>query len=169
MSELQRVVALAELLREQTARVKMLKDELEQEQAALRRTETEDLPELMRELGLSSLALSDGTTVKVVEEVSCSIAERNRNDAHAWLIEHGFGGLIKTAVTVEFGRGERENAELFAHSIEDHHPTVVEQVHASTLKAFVKEQLGQGVALPFDLFGIFPYSKAIIEKKGAKK
>jgi hypothetical protein len=42
---------------------------------------------------------------------------------------------------------------------------MAETVHPSTLKAFVKEQLAVGTAVPFDLFGIYPYSRAIIKEK----
>lgn len=168
MDDLKRVVQLAELLVQQQTTVKAMKKDLQEAEASLRRTETEDLPELMLELGLSSLSLADGSVVSVTDDLSCGISAERSFDAHRWLSENGFGGLIKTNVVVEFGRDEREEAEVLAAQIQDHNPLVSEKVHPSTLKAFLKEQLAKGTAVPFELFGIHPYSKATI-KKGAKK
>jgi hypothetical protein len=38
-----------------------------------------------------------------------------------------------------------------------------EGVHAQTLKAFIKEQMAKGVDVPLELFGAYPYSKAVIK------
>ena len=42
-----------------------------------------------------------------------------------------------------------------------------ESVHAGTLTAFVKEQMGEGNNIPMDLLGVFEYSKTKITRKGA--
>lgn len=168
MDSLKRVVGLAQFMVQQKETVAAMKRDLQEAETALRRTETEDLPELMRELELSALTLPDGTVVSITDEISCGISAERAFDAHRWLSENGFGGLIKTAVVVEFGRDEREEAEALAVQLEAHHPQVAEKVHPATLKAFLKEQLAKGTAVPFDLFGIHPYSKATI-KKGAKR
>jgi hypothetical protein len=42
---------------------------------------------------------------------------------------------------------------------------VKEGVHASTLKAFVKEQMAAGTAVPFDIFAIQPFVRAKVTKK----
>lgn len=170
MSDLKRIVELATLMVAQQRRVEDLKRDLETAQRDLARIETEDLPELMSEVGLNSVTLDDGSVIEVKQDVQCGISEERRNAAHAWLIEHGFGGLIKTEVVVAFGRGEKEAAEEFSAEVVQltgHTPAVKEAVHASTLKAFVKEQLEAGVAIPFDLFGIHPYNKAKL--KAAKR
>ena len=166
MSDLKRVVTLAELMVKQQALVEQLKKDLQQGQEALRRIEQEDLPELMRELGLNSFVLADGNKVEVVDEVDCSITEDRRASAHAWLSEHGFGGLIKTEVVVAFGRGEHDAAEELAETVAatGHNPEVIERVHPATLKSFIKEQMAAGHTVPFDTFGIRPYSKAKLKK-----
>lgn len=165
MSDLKRVIDLAKLLVAQRDKVESMEKELKAAQADLRRIETEDLPELMREIGMASVTLDDGSIIEVTDEVQCAITEGARNAAHEWLINNGFGGLIKTEVVVTFGRGERDEAEEFAQQVGDHHPELVERVHPSTLKSFVKEQLEKGIAIPFDLFGIHPYSKAKFKAK----
>lgn len=165
MSDLKRVIDLAKLLVAQRDKVELMEKELKVAQSDLRRIETEDLPELMREIGMASVTLDDGSIIEVADEVQCAITEAARKSAHEWLINNGFGGLIKTEVVVTFGRGERDEAEEFVQQVGDHHPELVERVHPSTLKSFVKEQLEKGVAIPFDLFGIHPYSKAKIKAK----
>jgi hypothetical protein len=161
MSDLHRAVQLAELLIELRARVETLEQQLAAAKADARRVEQEDLPDLMQELGLEKFALRNGTVVEVRPEVDCSISEERRAAAHSWLVDKGFGGLIKTEVVVTFGRGEHAQAEDFAHDCVERgvHPSLTERVHPSTLKAFVKEQMAAGRPVPFDLFGVHPYNK----------
>ena len=164
--KLERVIALATRLEEQKAAHKAAEDEAKALKKALLKTEREDLPDLMSELGIPSLKLPSGATVSVVEDATCSITQANHGAAMAWLIEHGYGGLIKTSVGVTFGRGEREEALNAVRVISDAgmDPELVEAVHHSTLRAFVKERLGEGAAIPFDLFSIRPFNKATIKK-----
>lgn len=166
MSDLQRAVELANLLVAQSAKVDDLKSQLDDAKDELRRIECEDLPELMREIGLTSMTIP-GFKIDLSDEVDAGISERHRTAAHEWLSNHGFGGLIKTEVVVAFGRGEHDEALSFGEKVAEatgHMPQVVERVHPSTLKSFVKEQMTKGVALPFDLLGIYPYTKAKIKK-----
>lgn len=170
MSDLKRVMELANLLVVQSRRVEQAKAELARQEQELRKIENEDLPELMREIGMLSVTLDNGMIVEVADEISCGITEEHRQQAHTWLIENGFGGLIKTEVVMSFGRGERDAAEKASEEIQRLHlgdPIVSEKVHAQTLKAFIKEQLADGVAVPFDLFSVHPYSKAKL--KASKK
>lgn len=132
--------------------------------AAARRITEEDLPSVMIEMGLTDVTTGSGLRVKLCEEVAAAITEANRPAAHAWLIANGFGGLIKTQVIVEFGRGDVEAAQAFAAAAAEggHSPLNKEAVHPATLKSFVKEQMAQGAAIPLDIFGIHPYNVAKI-------
>lgn len=174
-----RVAALVKLAVEQAAALATANASVASAKENLRRTLMDDLPELMSELTLSEIKLEDGTEVSVVPEVDCAITEVNREKAHAWLREHGFGGLIKTAVSVSFGRDEVElrdkTIELLTESLEgtDHEPELNEAVHPATLKSFVKERLAAAAehpehVPPTDLFSIFPYSKAKVTPPKAK-
>lgn len=169
MSDLQRAVQLAELLLQLRKNVERIKGELDAAEKDMRRVEQEDLPDLMQELGLETFKLKTGEMVEVKPEVDCSITEEKRRTAHEWLTANGFGGLIKTEVVVTFGRGEHDDAEGFAKEVAEQgkQPAVVERVHPSTLKSFVKEQMAAGKPVPFDLFGVHPYNKVKISS--AKK
>jgi hypothetical protein len=164
---LERAVQLAELLVRLRRNVEGLEEELSVAKADVRRVEQEDLPQLMTELGLETFRLKSGEVIEVKNEVECAITEERRAAAHSWLVDRGFGGLIKTEVVVTFGRGEHDAAEDFAHECVEKGkaPALVERVHPSTLKSFVKEQMEAGQAIPFDLFGVRPYSKVKISLK----
>lgn len=159
MSDLQRAVQLAELLLKLRQNVERLETELEAAKKDMRRVEQEDLPDLMQELGLETFKLTTGELIEVKPEVDCGISEERRTRAHAWLTENGFGGLIKTEVVAKFGREEREAAVACAQQIGGE---MIERVHPSTLKSFVKEQMAAGKPVPFDLFGVHPYNKVKI-------
>lgn len=172
-STLERITVLSLQLIDAIKDVEKADQELKKAKELQRKLEETDLPELMRELGVTDIKLADGSAVKVVDEVQCAITEANRPKAHAWLENHGFGGLIKTNVIVAFARDEREEAKTCAAQIKEltgHDAEVAESVHAATLKSFIKEQLAAGnVALPEALFGIFPYVKAKITPPSAPK
>lgn len=156
MSDLQRAVQLAELLLKLRKNVEDLETQLDTAKADLRRVEQEDLPELMQELGLETFRLASGEAIEVKRDVECGISEERRAGAHEWLTKNGFGGLIKTQVVVEFGRDKREEAVACAEQVQGQ---LVERVHPSTLKSFIKEQMEKGAAVPFDLFAIHPINK----------
>jgi len=166
VSGLERVVQLCELLERQSAEVDLLTDQLRTAKAALLRTEREDLPDLMTELGLTELKLSDGSVVSLKEDVDARITDDTRPGALRWLLDHGFGGLIKTEVSLSFGRGEHDDAVRVVDELQEHYNNIAlkENVHPSTLKAFVREQMAAGTAVPVDLFHVYPYSKATIKR-----
>ena len=165
MSDLKRIVQLAELLRTHQTEIERLEEELKQLKAAALRIEREDLPLLMTELGLQEIKLGDGSVVKVSEDCDARISDATRTPALAWLNEHGFGGLIKTQIALTFGRGEHDKAIAVQQRLAADFDNVElkEDVHYQTLKAFVKEQLAAGASIPMDLFNVFPYSKATIK------
>lgn len=173
--KLERIMVLAEQLLATQAEVARLTEELEAAQKQQTRLEQEDLPELMREVELTSFRMKDGREIELVEEISCGISKENNEAAMAWLDKNNFGGIIKTLMKVSFNREDREVAVKIANDVEADAkqfgvtvmPEVVENVHAATLKSFVKEELSKGHAIPFDLFSIHPYSKVKI-KKGKK-
>ena len=172
-SELERVNALVQVFREQNARVDELEKALKAAKEAARRIETEDLPELMREVcpGINLVRLDDGDTVELTEDIQCGISEERKARAHAWLIENGFGGLIKTSVSAAFGKEERDKAVDAADKLSkiiDAPVELDESVHSGTLKSFLKEQLEAGKKIPFDLFGIFVFNRVKVKEPKRK-
>lgn len=170
---LKRITSLATLLVSQEAEVERVEAEVKRLKEDARRTREEDLPTLMKEVGLLTVKLEDGSTVDVKDDVSCAISEDRRAEAHAWLNDNGFGGLIKNVVSVAFGKGddERERAEslVFHLSALGLDFERKEAVHASTLKSFVKETLAKmgedpdAPKIPFEPFAIRPFAKAVVK------
>ena len=167
MSDLKRIVKLAEQLVNQRDAVKELEDELKSARAVMLRLEREDLPELMREVGLEEVRLEDGTLIRVEEDFDAKITDATRTPALHWLEQNGFGGLIKTQVAVSFGRGDKSTAQVVFDELSELYEStkMKEEVHPQTLKAFIREQFRDGAAVPMDLFNVFPYEKAIIKGK----
>lgn len=165
MSEqLTRMRTMAERLITLGQEISHLEQQLQDTKAQHQDIEQVALPELMRELGFTSFALADGSRVALTEDLSCSITEANRDAALAWLDQNGFGGLIKTQVQVNFGREQRALAVAVARELEQRAgdactSTVKESVHPGTLKAFLKDELAKGTAVPFELFNVYPFSK----------
>jgi hypothetical protein len=160
---LKRIATLAKMMTEAKAEVERAKDDLARANDAFRRLEREDLPQLMFEFGLQSIKLSDGSVVEVVEDLDTSISAERREVAHEWLTEHGFAGIIKSNISVNFDREELEEAKKIAQQISGmtgHPVEIIEKIHPQTLKAFVKEQIAAGTEIPFDVFGIHPFNRA---------
>lgn len=175
-SQLKRITDMAELLLAKKLEIENLVEALTEAKEELQRLECEDMPELMREAELKSFTMANGDLIELQDEISCAITEANAPRAMAWLDANNFGGLIKTKLQMLFNREDRESAVKLAEQVKSEAGKLgtqvdyqlAESVHSSTLKSFVKEQLAKGNKIPFDLFGIHPYSKVNIKKKKEK-
>ena len=166
MSEaLQEIVALA---RRQTLLMELI-EEQEQALSALKcelwDVQTVDLPAAMAEAGLRKFTLDSGEEITIKEDFEVGIKVEDRQRAYDWLESNGFGGLIKTEVRAEFGKGELEKAQKLLQqlSAKNFICELARSVHFQTLKAFVAEQCRAGKKIPMDLFGASPLNKAIIK------
>ena len=131
----------------------------------LRRVMEQDLPEAMDEVGMTKFVLDDGTTITIKPFYAASIPEERKDEAFEWLKDNNFDGMIKAEVKVAFGKGEFEIAQSFLQFIRGFNekaidPEYKENVHWQTLRAWVKEQIEGGKALPLDMFGVFVGRKA---------
>jgi predicted phosphoribosyltransferase len=84
---------------------------------------------------------------------------------------HEGAGLIKTEVVTAFERGGVENALALAEKLaaEGYGVNVKEVVHPMTLKSFIRDELSKGVAVPFDVFSITPFSFATVKLPKSEK
>jgi len=164
--KLESLVALAERFIEEKDAIKEADDALKAAKKAFAKTERGDLPDLMAELGVPLLKLDNGMVISIAEDCTASLSNTTRGPALDWMIEHDYGGLIKTEVTVAYGRGERDEAVELVKKLDalDIRADLSETVHHSTLKSFVKERLAEGDAIPMDLFNVYPFNKATVKK-----
>lgn len=164
---LSRVSALArqQMLLEQ--RIADLEAELKETQERFREVAEDLLPAAMAENGLTKIKLSDGSEVSVSKFYGASIPKDRLDAAHRWLADNGYGDLIKNQISASFGRNEQNRASDLFHKLEEggYSPSQKQWVEPMTLKAFVKEQVESGEAIPTDLFGVFIGEKAKIRRK----
>lgn len=156
-------LAVALLLAQRS--VEGIEDELKQAKERVRMLAEESIPSAMQEIGLTEFKLDTGEKVTVKADVYASIPAARKTEAFEWLDAHGFGSLIKTGVSVQFGRGEMDNAsELYDDlMLKGMTPELKQDVNAQTLKAWLREQLEEGLPdLPLDLFGARPVDIAKI-------
>ena len=160
---------MADLCAEQAAledEMKQLEEQLKAKAKAARKLSQEIIPAKMSELGLESLTLKDGSSVKVKQLVQASIPVKYREEAFQWLRDNGHGDLIKNQVSATFGKGEDDSASNFIDKIEElgYQPNQKVWVEPMTLKAFVREQIAGGSEIPMDKFGVFVGAETKISK-----
>jgi len=163
---LSKVSSLAEKQVELQQRVEELEQDLKIAKEDLRKVSEQDLPEALNESGLSEIKLRDGTKITVTDFVSAYISKEREQEAFGWLEDHGYADIIKHEVTVRFNKDEDSKAHETVDALRARGlmPSDKKSVHASTLKAWAREQTQKGVDIPEQLFGIFIGSKTKIVK-----
>ena len=166
MIDLERLVTLSNSMTEKERKVEELEEELRRAKQDLRDVQEEQIPDIMMELGVTDVTLSDGRKLTIKEDLHCKIADKNRKEAHDWMIENGFGDIIKNQVVVNVETGNQEALNsllgiLSNNQYEDY--SLKNNIHFQTLKKFVKENIEAGVDIPLNLFGVFMSKKAQIK------
>jgi len=163
---LEQLMAAAASLIEANAAVAKAEKELSKLKERARVISEETIPNAMLELGMKKFTLTTGQVMGIKEDVYTAMTENNKPEAHKWLNDNKFGGLIKVNVNVGFSRGEAEQALQLLEELKGREFTVDydESVHAQTLKAFLREQLSKGADIPLDLFGARPVWTTKISK-----
>jgi phosphopantetheinyl transferase (holo-ACP synthase) len=137
--------------------------------------ETGRLPDVMLDIGMLDITLTDGSKLTRVVEYHPAIKVENRPAAFAYLREHELGDVIKTEITITYSKGEEKLAKrqlsyLMRTKANFERKIVFEEnIHPSTLKALVKERVNADEPLPADIFGIHEITRAVIKlPRGAK-
>jgi hypothetical protein len=144
-----------------TAKAKELED-MSKELLKLRQT---TIPDLMQELGLKEVAFEDGRTLSVGDYVNVKLPE-DKNPSFDWLAEHGHGALVTCNVAAMMDRSDSATKLKKAMKIlkdGGFDVEVKQSLHPSRLKAFVKQQLKEGIELPESLFTVQTGSIATIK------
>jgi hypothetical protein len=135
---------------------------------------TETIPEAMQMLKLKDFSLSSGAALELQEIISAKIKEEDKAEAFAWVRENGHGDIIKNEVTVVFGKEEDADAAHLLNYVNSPETELhfsaasrEENIHSSTLKAWVSEQIKKPEPFPKELFGvnIFNIAKLTQPKK----
>ena len=176
------VSTLAKQLSEVEKRIAELEFKLKEYKILRTKISEVDLPEIMQELNLKNFTLDDGTKVTVTDFISASLpsgtailkargAEREalverKSAGLDWLRENGGADLVKNNVSVAFGKNEDADCEKFVEQLNSQNLFYKRstEVHAGTLKAFIKESLSLGKNVPQDTFKIYNGRRADIKK-----
>lgn len=163
---LKSVAALARTIRDKEENIAQLEETLKEEKKALLKLTDEEMPAILAEIGLSSFALDDGSTVEVKQTYGASILVQNRPQAYEWLRDNGYDDIIKNTVSCQFGRGEDDQAGAFAAFAQQqgYVPDQKTEVHPQTLRAFVKERVENGEEFPMELFGAWVGQRAVLKR-----
>jgi hypothetical protein len=126
----------------------------------------EIVPGMMQELGINSFELDNGYKVSIKDEYYAKIPEAFQFECFEWLRKNELDGIIKTAINMNFGKGEDESAQHLIDWMSQNGltPNVKETVHPQTLKSFVKERMSAGLELPVDFFGASVVKTTVISK-----
>lgn len=144
-----------------------LEECLDRTKAAWREIAEKALPEAIQEAGLSSFTLTDGRKVHTKQEVYASIPKERENAAFNWLRQTNNDAIIKNTVFVEFGKGQDYQAVALLRQLAELGISAMQKqaIHPMTLKAFLREQIEQGVDVPLDDFGAYIVTRAKVGKK----
>ena len=152
--------SMEEDLVKQEERVKKIKKDIEVMSG-------EVIPTMMQEMNLSTLKLSDGSSVEVKPIYGASISPAKKEEAFNWLRNNGLGDLIKNEITVSFGRNEDNKAAEYAVLAQGqgYQPVQKLKVEPMTLKALVRERVESGQDMPSDLFNVFAGNRTKLTRK----
>ena len=160
------LASLARQIQEEEGNIAKLEDTLKQAKKKLLKLTDEDMPAVMQEVGMNKFELDDGSMVEVKPTYGASILVDNRPQAYEWLRENGYDDIIKNNVTCSFGRGEDDKASAFKTFAAEKGYVANQktEIHSQTLRAFVKERVEAGDALPMELFGAWVGQRAVIKR-----
>ena len=137
--------------------IEQMEEDLKALKASYRALTEGVVVDLLDELGMSKLTFK-GWDVSVSDFCRGSLPKdpQKRAEAIKWLDLQGAGGLVRTQVSVKFGKDEREEATLIVSRLKAAglEPAVEEGVHSSTLAAFGRERMRNGEPLDPELLGL---------------
>lgn len=134
--------------------VEQLESKLKDKKEKLRQQSQEIVPNMLMELGLEKLVLNGGYEVSIKDEMYVKMPD-NMWAAFEWLRQNNLDSIIKTQVSVDFGKGEDDQAQDLVDSLaaQGVQAKVKSTVHPQTLKAVLREQMSRGAGIPLDEFG----------------
>lgn len=122
----------------------------------------QQIPEVMKEFGLTEVKALDGTSIKIVGDIN--VTKKDDAKLFKYLRDNKAGDLIKNQVIVTV-EDEKERLEVITEldktscSYE-----TKEGIHAGTLKKYVKELKKEGKQIPEDAVGVFDFEYSRIKK-----
>lgn len=158
-SAMQRLVAAAKEIIETEQLIAQLEENLSELKSRHNKAKTIDLPDMMAECGLSEFRTDTGFRIAIEDFVSGSLPKEDskRREAIAWLESNGAENLIKTELSMAFGKSEHNEALSLMEDLRQKGYTVSSKmgVHPMTLISHIKERLKNGDSVPLETLGLF--------------
>lgn len=164
--KLKRVSDIANAILDKQDEISDIEEKLQIKNLELKILVEQTLPDAMKEVGLRTFELEDGTEVGTKEEIFIGMPNDKKEACLNWLRDHGFGDLIKNEIKISFGMGDDEQAAILRQRLVSEGSAFDEKtsVPFQTLKAWAKEQDRKGNEIPEDLFSIHRASVAKLKK-----
>lgn len=165
-SQLQEIHDLLKITEELEETMANLDQELTEMAKKFRNLTETVIPDMMREAGMESFTTVDGKTVSIDKFYSAKISTNNEEEAFSWLEKTGNSAIIKNELVLSLKKNQQEELKKAMEALDATNLpyTKKQSVHASTLKAFVKEQIENGKELPMETFGVFIGEKVKVKK-----
>lgn len=164
-NELKSVTGVAKRLLAKTEELASMELAVSELKAEVRELNEKTFPDLMDELSLVELPMTDGTTLVVKDVVAASITKANQEAAFGWLRDNNEADLIKHVMSMSFTRGEDDKAEAVRKLIpKDVGIVDKESVPPQTLSAWARRHLAAGKEFP-DSITVFCGRKTAIKQE----
>lgn len=124
-----------------------------------------DIPDLMDELGIDEFRLRNGVRLTVNPYFTGKITSQEALD---WLNDNDYGDIIKGQVSIPYPKGFDQSKLVALVSAAQQlglSPDNREEVHHSTLKAWIKEMVMGGKEFPRELFNVYVGRKTKLSLK----
>lgn len=159
---------LADQLEKSDEEVIRLQALLDEAKANSRRICEKEIPDLLDGMQ-GNVKLPDGRTISVSEKIRSGAVAEKKIPAINWLDAHGHGYIVKKQFIIEFGRADTQWIKEFEKMLtESKVPLNVKKensIHHSTLEAFIRQSLEDGLDIPKDIFAIYRQRIAKVKEK----
>jgi len=165
--QIKTAIVLAEKQSALETQLDKLENQVKEKKRELRNIQEKLLPEALDQLNLSEMALPEGGKVTVKSDMSISVPKGRLTEITEWLLKQGHGDIIKSEVSVPFGKGQGNMVGGLKSYLDEVGLTCEEtqSVASGTLKALLKEQLEAGdLDKELGFFGAFAWKKAIVKR-----
>lgn len=172
MTQLSREV---ETLRSKLAEREALQNALKDLQTEINALQLDRIPDLMVQADIRSFTTPSGSRVTIgpIVQATWPKEEMVVEQAIHWMDDHGLSGLVSAAVTIDYGRANREAALALyeqMRQLNNAKTSFAQKVHPQTLSKAFRDMLKNGDEIDsaaMDLFAVFAGNKATIEERVA--
>lgn len=127
----------------------------------------EVIPNMLDELGMKTFELKDGSKITVKDFISGSLPKdpERFDQAIDWLKDNDLESILKTNVSLTFGKGESNMAINAVELLKEqgYEPESKYGAHPQTLYAAIRELQKDDIVVPFEMLGLYAGKKADIK------